>query len=143
MSMKSTPAGRVSRRAFLAGACGLAVAGMAAAPAAAESAIKRLPDGRVAVRVAKVPSLAKVGGAAQLGTVKGTPVAVVRTDTGYEALSLRCPHAGATVQRQSPGWVCPAHGSQFEIDGELVRGPATTSLAEVPSRLRRGVLTVG
>lgn len=134
----------MTRRGFLVGACALAGVVGTALPAAAESAVKRLPDGRVLVRVRAVPELAQVGGAVRIGTVKGQPAGLARTGpSSYVAFSLRCPHQGVVVDRDATGWVCPAHGSQFEPDGELVLGPATTGLARIPARLSRGRVTVG
>lgn len=137
----------VSRRGFLATACGLAAlgaAGASALPAAAATAVRTLPDGRLAVRVASVPELAQVGGAVRIGSVKGTPVGVARTGPRtYVAFNLRCPHQGVPVARSDEGWSCPAHGSKFEADGDLVLGPATKGLAKVRSSLRSGTLTVG
>jgi Rieske Fe-S protein len=134
----------VSRRTVLAAACGALLLGAAAAPpAAASSTIRPLPDGRLAVKVGSIPQLARVGGAVAVGSVKGTPVAVVRTSTGYRAISLRCPHQGATVRRDATGWVCPAHGSEFSPSGALELGPALRGLSTVRSSFKRGTLTVG
>lgn len=138
--------GAVTRRALLAGlagACGVLSLAATAVPAAADSAVTRLPDGRLAVAVNRVPELASVGGAVRIGTIKGRPVAVARTASGYRAFSLACPHQGAIVTRDSNGWVCPAHGSEFTPTGGLVLGPATRGLSPVRSRLSGNTLTVG
>jgi Rieske Fe-S protein len=137
-----------SRRAFLTGACaivGLSVgAVLLADDASAAPDIKRLPDGRVQVTVSKVSALAKPGGLVALGNVKGIPTAITRTQAGsYTALDLRCPHAGITVRQGGGDLLCPAHGSQFALDGALERGPATKGLARVRSRMSGGVLTIG
>jgi Rieske Fe-S protein len=129
-------------------ACALAGIGLGAAlladDAMAAGGIVRLPDGRVVVTVAKVPGLAKVGGVVNLGTVKGAPVAVVRTGAStYKAINLSCTHQGTTVNQTGSSWTCPSHGSQFALDGALRRGPAETSLGTVPAILKKGKLTVG
>lgn len=132
------------RRAFLAGACSLAALGLTAVPAAADSAIRKLPDGRLAVRIRQVPNLSQVGGAVRIGSINGVPVGLARTGTArFKAFSLRCPHQGAIVERDAAGWICPAHGSEFESDGDLVLGPATTGLARIPSRVTKGEVIVG
>lgn len=134
----------VSRRTVLAAACGVLLLGAATAPpAAANSAVRTLPDGRLAVRVARVPELSKVGGAVSIGKVKGTPVAVVRTAKGYLAMSLRCPHQGAEVKRDATGWICPAHGSEFAANGALELGPALKGLPRVSATMNKGMLVVG
>lgn len=134
----------VSRRAFLVGGCAMLALGSTALPAAAQSAIRTLPNGKLAVRLKSVPALATVGGAVSIGSIKGNPVGVARTgQKTYRAFSLRCPHQGVKVVKSAQGWSCPAHGSEFESDGDLILGPATTPLGKVPTRLKGGVLTVG
>jgi Rieske Fe-S protein len=39
--------------------------------------------------------------------------------------------------------MCNAHNSEFENDGDLVLGPATTGLAKVSIKVSRGVATIG
>jgi cytochrome b6-f complex iron-sulfur subunit len=136
----------VTRRALLAGACAglaLGVAATTALPAAADANVRQLPDGRLAVRVRRIPELGRVGGAVRVGTIDARPIAVVRIASGYRAISLVCPHQGATVVKDADGWVCPAHGSEFTPTGSLVLGPATRDLPAVRSVLNKGVLTVG
>lgn len=114
--------------------------------AVAATGIRRKKNGQVVVTVAKVPSLQASGARVLLGTVKGIPVAVVReADGSYSALDLACTHQGVTVNPDATGWLCPAHGSKFALDGAVERGPATANLAAYPSRwdARRGTLTVG
>ncbi len=53
---------------------------------------------------------------------------VISTANGLTALSLICPHLGCTVNAAVAGFTCPCHGSQFDPQGQLVRGPAETSL---------------
>ena len=38
----------------------------------------------------------------------------------YIAFSLSCPHQGVKLTQEANGWVCDAHGSEFEADGDLV-----------------------
>jgi Rieske Fe-S protein len=135
----------VSRRNFLAGACGLfLLSGVQALPASANSAVKKLSNGKLSVQLSKIEALAQVGGAVRVGIIKGNPVAITRTGTSsYIAYTLRCPHQGVPVKKTETGWRCEAHGSEFEPDGDLVLGPATTRLPRVPIKVSRGVATVG
>ena len=142
--MSETDAVDPSRRAFLIGACGaatLAAGGFGTALLAddawAAKGIKRRKNGKVVVKVDKVPALRKKQSRVLLGNVKGTPVAVVRDGNDYTALNLRCTHFGATVEPDRGGWQCPLHGSQFALDGDLERGPAESNLTEYKSKWRR------
>jgi cytochrome b6-f complex iron-sulfur subunit len=57
---------------------------------------------------------------------------LVHTPDGFSALSLTCPHLGCQVNPEQDGFACPCHGSRYDPNGELVRGPAKEPL----SRLR-------
>jgi Rieske Fe-S protein len=134
----------ISRRSFMAGVCAVVALGAGEVPAAANTAVKKLPGGRISVNLKAMPALAKVGGATRIGSVKGVPVAIARTGSSkYIAFNLACPHQGVTVTRNESGWVCNAHGSEFEPDGDLVLGPATTGLARVPVKISKGLAIIG
>ncbi len=134
----------ISRRTLFAGACALLALGGSGIPAAAQSVVKKLPGGKLSVKLKDLPELANVGGAVKIGSIKGVPVAISRTATNkYVALNLLCPHQQYPVERSEQGWVCKSHGSEFEADGDLVIGPATTALKRVPIKVSRGVATIG
>ena len=128
----------------MAGVCAVVALGAGEVPAAANTAVKKLPGGRISVNLKAMPALAKVGGATRIGSVKGVPVAIARTGTSkYIAFNLLCPHQKVTVTQNEKGWVCNAHGSEFESDGDLALGPATTGLARVPMKISKGLATIG
>ncbi|MCE2900247.1 MAG: Rieske 2Fe-2S domain-containing protein [Gemmatimonas sp.] len=77
------------------------------------------PQGLV-VTLAAWPALANVGGVAgSVGNVSGGPVAVARTGpTSFAAYSMRCPHAGTTINVvNGTSFRCPNHGAQFNSQG--------------------------
>lgn len=134
----------VSRRALLTGACALLLVGSSQTPAVANPAIKKLPGGKLSVRLKDLPALATVGGAVRIGSIKGAPVGIARVaNNKYVALDLRCPHQGATVNKTDKGWVCNLHLSEFESDGDLLLGPATTGLKKIAIKVNRGTAVVG
>ena len=53
---------------------------------------------------------------------------LLHTEQGFRALSLVCPHLGCQVQPAADGFACPCHGSRFDAQGSLLRGPADRSL---------------
>lgn len=135
----------INRRALLSGACALlALGGLGTFPASASAEIRKLGNGRISVKLKSIPELSTVGGSVGIGNVKGKPVAITRTGaSSYIAFSLSCPHQGVKVSWEENGWVCDAHGSEFEADGDLVLGPATTRLPRVPMKISKGVATIG
>ena len=129
----------LTRRQALAAAA--ALCGFGAAVAAGPSVAQA--SGTLRVQLSKYPALKKVGGAAVVGSLGGTQVAVVRTARNrYVALDRRCPHAGGIVGLSGSQWVCPLHGSRFDLDGDKVSGVTPSGLRKLKSRLSRGVLTI-
>ncbi len=55
--------------------------------------------------------------------------------------SALCPHLGAIVHFNAveQTWDCPAHGSRFDLQGQVISGPAVDGLAvaELPRKVKR------
>lgn len=67
----------------------------------------------------------------------GSPIVVVRTETGeLRAHSNVCGHRGAQVQREPAGTVeaftCPYHGVRYALDGRCVAWPEPASFGDRP-----------
>ena len=54
---------------------------------------------------------------------------VFNSADGFYCISSVCTHLGCNVKRGGPGFECPCHGSQFDENGQVVRGPAPKPLA--------------
>jgi len=82
------------------------------------------------------------GDASSLGRGEGAVVAVAESrraatyrdgDGTLHAVSPTCTHLGCEV-RFNPAersWDCPCHGSRFDVDGNVLEGPAVKPLARV------------
>jgi cytochrome b6-f complex iron-sulfur subunit len=55
-------------------------------------------------------------------------VAVIRDNGELYALSLTCTHLGCTVTVTPGDIVCPCHGSVFDRQGNVIKGPANRPL---------------
>jgi Rieske Fe-S protein len=68
-----------------------------------------------------------------------TPLAVTRlSQTEAVTVSRICTHQGCTVALPGPPGAtldCPCHGSRFQTDGQVVRGPAVRALSSFPTRI--------
>lgn len=74
------------------------------------------------------------------GIVAGETVIVQPTADEFLAFSAVCPHQGTIVNAPDDAGtiICPNHGSQFDMEGELLQGPAETGLTEVEITVEEG-----
>lgn len=137
----------VSRRGVF---CGVALLAVGLLPEAAQAAVTavgvKVVGKKLVLDLKQNKALNKVGGVVQIDLQDGSSLAVVRTATGAKgltAISLSCPHNGVTVMEQGNGWICPAHGSQFLLNGKLTQGPARTALQKFPITSTATTATIG
>ncbi len=64
----------------------------------------------------------------QIKNFKEENVVLIRDDEGLYAISTLCTHLGCVVNRNEDGFQCPCHGSRYDHDGNVIRGPAPKSL---------------
>lgn len=75
-------------------------------------------------------------GTGKLVEVDGKKIAAYRDeDGGIHALNPVCTHAACIVQWNSAerSWDCPCHGARYDINGNVITGPATKGLQQVSS----------
>ena len=65
----------------------------------------------------------------------GLPILIVRSaPRRFVALSMQCTHEGCPVDPPAGGIItCPCHGSEFDLDGQVRKGPAQFPLARYDS----------
>ena len=58
------------------------------------------------------------------------PYGIYRQDDQLYIVDTLCPHLGCTLKFNDHDkcWDCPCHGSQFSIQGEIIKGPANVGL---------------
>jgi Rieske Fe-S protein len=117
--------------------------------AAQEDGPARPPDGFVAqgvnftkrfvrARITKpeaTPVAEIAPGQAKVISADGDKVAAYRDDGGtLHAVSAVCTHMGCVVDWNAgeKTWDCPCHGSRFDFDGHVIRGPAKRELEGKP-----------
>jgi Rieske Fe-S protein len=79
--------------------------------------------------VSKFPDLAKIGVLVDIGFER----AIVKTDVAtFRGLSRICTHQGCDTEVVNNRLECPCHGSIFEKDGSVIRGPSIASPPILP-----------
>ncbi len=57
---------------------------------------------------------------------------VVNRGDSTTVFSAHCTHLGCKIDKmEGDHFVCPCHGSQFDLDGNVLKGPAFKNLAKV------------
>ena len=56
---------------------------------------------------------------------------------GFTALSLVCSHLGCTVEIKPDDYVCPCHGSRYDLSGSVTKGPASSPLSPLRVELTK------
>jgi cytochrome b6-f complex iron-sulfur subunit len=101
-------------------------------------------------RLAKTERVITAGPVAQFtpGTVTAIPQGqfylACLADGSFLALSRTCTHLGCSVPWDAGKnlFVCPCHGSTFNMTGEVVKSPAPRPLDFYPVRIEDGIVKV-
>lgn len=56
------------------------------------------------------------------------PAVLIHSRDGFRAISLVCTHLGCTVESKAGGFACQCHGSVYDKDGNVTKGPAVEPL---------------
>lgn len=119
-----------------------AVAGLIFALPSAGRAAKRL-----AIPLDKVEKLKLVGGSAYLKIREMEILFIRESEDSIKALNPICTHKKCTVEHNAElrMLVCPCHGSMYDLNGKVAKGPAEKDLSTYEATLSDGkiVLTVG
>jgi glycine/D-amino acid oxidase-like deaminating enzyme/nitrite reductase/ring-hydroxylating ferredoxin subunit len=76
-------------------------------------------------------------GTGKLVEIDGQHIAAYKDEDGViHALSPVCTHAGCMVKwnGEEKSWDCPCHGARYDIDGQVLTGPATKNLPKINSK---------
>ena len=140
-----------SRRSFLASS-GVALAGLAAAPALASlqgcggdegSTIPKL-TADITIPLSSLPGLSAALGADRFSDSSYPYNIIVRNNGNgqYQAWSSYCNHDGFEVDYINTGFQCPQHNATWNAQGVLKTGPATEDLLEFKVSVSGDSLTI-
>jgi len=115
-------------------------------PGCASLVTRRVPleNGRVRLSLRQYPELAEPRGSLRLMPDGWEdPLYLLALDGGeYAALSSICTHRGCTVDLGGSGLSCPCHGSQYDREGRVTRGPAARALTRYAVRVAGDELVI-
>jgi cytochrome b6-f complex iron-sulfur subunit len=91
-------------------------------------------------------ALADVGGTLALDANALDPSGIFvyrSSQTEVDAMSRKCTHLGCQVAAFANGVAkCPCHGSQFDLNGQVLNGPASKPLTRYKASLEGTVITI-
>ena len=122
----------IDRRAFVERSIG-AVLGSSLLGACASLVTRTVTpvDGALRLSLVQYPELRADGGSLKVIPKGSTePIYVLALgNRRYAAVSPICTHLGCTVEIEQARLVCPCHGSTYDREGKVLRGPAEEPLA--------------
>lgn len=91
-------------------------------------------ENRVRLALAEMPKLSEPGGYVKVYPFGfAHPIVIFEHSSGgVFAISTTCTHAGCEVRKTKAKFECPCHGSQYDLAGQVIRGPAPAALTRFP-----------
>lgn len=95
---------------------------------------------KIAFKLEKVKKLKKIGGWAILKIKKHEILFIRDSKESIRAINPICTHKKCTVEfnHKTNRIICPCHGSTFDLDGNVLKEPATKPLQIFPVKLSEG-----
>ncbi|HEU4436038.1 MAG TPA: Rieske (2Fe-2S) protein [candidate division Zixibacteria bacterium] len=93
-------------------------------------------ENRVRLALIDLPKLTEPGGFVKVYPFGfAHPIVLFQNTSGdFFAVSTTCTHAGCEVRKTKSKFECPCHGSQYDLSGKVIRGPAPAALTRFPVR---------
>jgi cytochrome b6-f complex iron-sulfur subunit len=100
-------------------------------------------SGGITLTIDSSSPLSAVGNAALVQTSIGDFLVARTAENSFVALGAICTHQTCTITGfANQTYVCPCHGSTFDINGRVLGGPAPTPLRQYASQFASGLLTI-
>jgi Rieske Fe-S protein len=127
----------MERRDFLKASCSVCLLGSAALIAVPLSSCSKLPIYKTVIHENKIVVPVSLFAQTNLQIVRPTEfdydIALQKDKGGtFTAILLRCTHAENELSPTGNGFVCNLHGSRFDMEGLVLKGPAEHSLKKYP-----------
>jgi Rieske Fe-S protein len=101
-------------------------------------------DSKLVINLNEHPQLKEVGGSETLQAGKKKVIVIQPTEKVFKAFENKCTHLGGQVAyRRKDGFMqCALHGSRFDTQGQVIKGPAEKPLTELRTSLDKDLLTI-
>ena len=69
-------------------------------------------------------------------------ILVVKNENQYTALQMRCTHNDIALNFSGKKLFCASHGSEFDLQGKVLKEPASASLTKYKTSVNEQLLTI-
>lgn len=69
--------------------------------------------------------------------IRDKHVGIIRNNDGIKVFSISCTHLGCILNVENDKFICPCHGSVFDMEGNVLKGPALKSLDQLAYKLEK------
>lgn len=69
-------------------------------------------------------------------------ILLIKNNDRYSALYMRCTHEGVGLTATSQKIFCPSHGSEFDLEGNVVKEPALRNLKKFRTELNNNDIII-
>lgn len=136
----------MDRRAFLTSSCSVCALAGAGLLAGSLSSCASLPVYSTEMTGSAIEIPISLFSSQPLQLVKAAglqyEIAVEKKEGSYRALLLRCTHAENPLTFTGSRFMCPLHGSVFDEDGRVLKGPAERPLKNLATSIQGDQLTI-
>ena len=145
-----TCAGQAASATALTGALAALLQGCGGGSPTAASSVPALPritasvgNGTITLGIDASSPLSAAGSAVLLQSSSGLFLVARTGQDTFAALSATCTHEACTITGfAGQRYVCPCHGSNFDLSGAVLMGPASRALRQYPTAFANNVLTI-
>jgi cytochrome b6-f complex iron-sulfur subunit len=102
-------------------------------------------NGNIILNVDSSSLLANIGSAALVNYQTGSVLVDHPSGNTFNALSAVCTHQGCIITSYDAGsgqFVCPCHGSRYDVNGQVKQGPAPYPLTKYQTQFANNKLTI-
>lgn len=63
--------------------------------------------------------------------IKDKHIGIITNNSDIKVFSISCTHLGCILNVENDKFICPCHGSMFDMNGNVLKGPALKALKQL------------
>ena len=67
--------------------------------------------------------------------IKDKHTGIIKNNDGIKVFSISCTHLGCVLNVENDKFICPCHGSVFDLEGSVLKGPALKPLKHLEYKI--------